>query len=176
MEAQVQRIAIVQGAPSAEIQRLLGDFVGRWRSAARIVGVLEEIGPEGSACSAGQLISLTDGARFSIFQDQGGSSSGCNADPAGTLSAGEAVRHDIEAGCDLVVLSKFGKLEAEQKGALVPAFVAAAEAAAPILTSVSPKFEPVWRQFTEGAYVSLPARAETLDAWWKEVRGRVVSP
>jgi hypothetical protein len=166
-----ERIGVVQGAQGSDIQRLLGDAASGWRRSARIAGVIEDTGgPEGSLCNAGQLTSLTNGARFSIFQDQGRSSDACNVNPEGALSAGEAVRRDIEAGCDLVILSKFGKLEAEQKGGLIPAFVAAAEAGIPILTSVSPKFEAVWRQFTEDSYVRLPADRVALDEWWQAVR------
>jgi hypothetical protein len=171
MSHQLPRIAMVQGAESAEIQRLLRDFAVSLAPSARIVGVIEEIAtPGASACDAGQLVSLASGARFSIFQDRPRTPSACNVDAAGPLSAGEVVRCDIEGGCDLVILSKFGKLEAEQKGGLVPAFVAAAEAGVPILTSVSPKFEAVWRQFTEGDHARLPANRDALDAWWQAVR------
>lgn len=177
MIPQLNRIAVVQGAQSADIQRLFRDCAARWRQSARIVGVTEDIGePDGDgACNIGQLVSLADGARFSIFQDQGPDPDACSVDPGGALSAGEAVARDIAAGCDLVVLSKFAKLEAQQKGGLVAAFVAAAEAGVPILSSVSPKFESVWRQFTEGAYVTLPAEAAALENWWQSVRAPVAA-
>jgi hypothetical protein len=56
---------------------------------------------------------------------------------APALTAAGAVRRDIAAGCELVVLSKFGKLEAAGEG-LAPAFKAALDARLPLLTSVSP--------------------------------------
>lgn len=168
---EVRQIAVIQGAASAEIQRLLRDFAGRWRDSARIVGVIEDVrAGDGERCAGGALVSLASGARFPIFQDQPSVPGVCNADPESAINAGEAVRRDIEAGCDLVILSKFGKLEAEQKGALLSAFIAAAEAQVPILTSVSPRFEPVWRQFTEGSYDLLPPTREAVEAWWHAVR------
>jgi hypothetical protein len=171
MSPQPAKIGVVQGAQGSDIQRLLRYAASGWSRSARIVGVVEDVaGPDGSLCKAGQLTSLANGARFSIFQDQGINADGCSVDPENALSAGEAVARDIAAGCDLVVLSKFGKLEAEQKGGLLTAFVAAAEAQIPILTSVSPKFEAVWRQFTEGAYLGLPADRAALDEWWRTMR------
>ncbi|MET0988582.1 MAG: DUF2478 domain-containing protein [Steroidobacteraceae bacterium] len=169
----MKRIGVVRGRPSAEIQRLFRELATRWRQTARIVGVIEESGgPDGAACNAGQLISLADGASFSIFQDLGRGSTACNVHPDGALSAGEAVRRNIEAGCDLVVLSKFGKLEAEQRGGLMPAFIAAAESNVPILTSVSAKFDVAWRQFAEDAYCSLSADYDVIEEWCRTVCDR----
>jgi hypothetical protein len=163
-------IAVVQGAPGPVIQAMFRDLAARWAKTHRIVGVTEDIStPDGPNCKVGQLISLSDGAHFSLFQELGRGSTACNVHPEGALSAGEAVRRDIESGCDLAILSKFGKLEAEMQGGLVPAFVAAFETGAPILTSVSPRYEAEWRQFTEDMYVILPPDAGALDAWREQI-------
>jgi hypothetical protein len=62
----------------------------------------------------------------------------CHLDGAGALSAAVAVRRDIAAGCELVLLNKFGKLEAAGEG-LAGAFKAALDARIPLVTSVSPR-------------------------------------
>jgi len=67
----------------------------------------------------------------------------CHLDPGGVLAAGEAVCRDVTAGCDLVVLSKFGKLEAA-RGGLAGAFAAAFAAHVPVLTSVGAPFRTAW--------------------------------
>lgn len=63
-------------------------------------------------CSAGYFRNLTTGELFSVFEDLGPGSADCHLEETGTVAAAAAVREDIAAGCDLVILSKFGKMEA----------------------------------------------------------------
>jgi len=108
----MKQIAVVQGAPSAEVQTLFRSLIGRWRPSARLAGVIaEDHGLPDRACTAGYLVSLTNGERFQIFQDLGPGSKKCQLAGAGALAAAASVRRDVAAGCDLVVLSKFGALE-----------------------------------------------------------------
>jgi hypothetical protein len=176
MERAAIKIGVVQGTSSSAVQRLMHDLALRWQHHHRIVGVLEDSGRTENVWNAGQLLSLVDGAVFPIFQDLGPGSTACNVHPEGAMSAGEAVRRDIEAGCDLVLLSKFGKLEAELGGGLVAAFVAAIEADAPVLTSVSPRFEEAWQRFAGDMYITLPADIDVLETWWQNVRMGNIKP
>jgi hypothetical protein len=79
------------------------------------------------------------------------------------------VRHDIAAGCDLVLLSKFGKLEADERG-LFGAFQAALDAHIPLLTSVSPAFEEPWKRLAGQSFIILPADPDAIGVWWQPVR------
>lgn len=160
----VKPIAAVQGATTPEIQALFRAFVASVRPGVRAVGVIEE-SPIGRDP---ELRSLTDGGIYPIFQDLGPSSTACGLDADSIVTACEAVRRDIAAGCDLVVLSKFGRLEAERTG-LADAFAAGVEANAPILTSVAPKFAAPWQAFADPLYVVLPADLAALQAWWRSV-------
>jgi hypothetical protein len=169
MEQPVKKIAVVQGAPSAEIQDLFKALSERWRSSMRLAGVVaEDHGLPDRACSAGYLRSLGNDERFTIFQDLGPGSSGCHLDGAGMTLAADAVQRDIARGCDLVLLSKFGKLEANG-GGLRDAFSAAIEAGVPVLTSVSPALEEPWRRFAAPLFAIVPPDAARIEAWWKEV-------
>lgn len=58
------------------------------------------------------------GERFSIFEDLGPGSTARHLDQDGAATTAKVVRRDISAACDMVVLSKFGRLEAAGKGAL----------------------------------------------------------
>jgi hypothetical protein len=163
-------IAVVQGAPSAVVQDLFREFVDRRAPSTRIAGVIEEgHGLADRACSAGRLRSICDGSLHPIFQDLGPGSEACHLDGAGAVSASEAIQRDIATGCDLVILSKFGKLEAARAG-LAPAFAAAIEAKVPILTAVSPTFYEAWAQLASPLFVSLPAEAAAVERWWADMR------
>lgn len=160
-------IAAITGAPGAEIRHLLANLVAEWRGRFRVCGLLaEDHGLAGRACSAGYLRSIVDGSLHPIFQDLGAGSEACHLDGTGAVAAVAALRRDIAAGCDLVVLSKFGHLEADGEG-LCDAFVAALEAGRPVLTSVSPAFMEAWRDFAAPLCTFLPADAARIRAWWE---------
>lgn len=169
MQSSIRPIAIVRGAESAAIQLLLRGFADRHAGAVRIVGAIEE-GEPGRGRKSNRLRNLADGLSHPVFQDLGAGAAGCSLDSTSIVLASERVRVDIAAGCDLVVLSKFGKMEAENGSGLIPAFVAAIEAEAPILTSVSPRFDAAWEAFASPYFMTLAANAEAIEAWWAAIR------
>lgn len=163
-------IAVLQGAAGVDVQALLRSLAMRWRMSARVVGVLEvEHGLGARACGAGYLQNLSDGRLFRLFQDLGPGSTACHLDSMGLSLACEAVRHDIAAGCDLVVLNRFAKSEAGRQG-LISAFMAAVDAGVPVLTSVSPVFMEAWMQFAAPLFVMLPAETDRVEGWWTAVQ------
>lgn len=171
----MKRIAVVKGAPSSIVQGLFREIAERWRSDFRIAGVVEE--PHGLAnrkCSAGYLRSITNGTLYPIFQDLGPSAEACHLQGTGAISATAAIERDIANGCDLVMLSKFGKLEAAREG-LSGAFTAAIDAGLPVLTSVSPAFEPAWEAFAAPLFDVLPADLNAIDAWRRTIRDDMVA-
>jgi hypothetical protein len=172
----VKRVAVVQGAGTTVVQDLLRRFAAQLEGGARLAGVIEDPAPETEGpCVGGDLRSLSDGRRFQLMQDLGPGSDACRLDAGGVVSAADAVQQGIAAGCDLVILNKFGKIEAERSG-LAPAFASAIEAGLPILTSVSPRFADAWDQFAAPLYVILPPDMPALEAWWRGVRPGAVAP
>jgi hypothetical protein len=170
MDAPVKSIAVVRGASRARVQEVFRALAERWRLSVRLAGlVAEEHGLADRACSAGFLRNIGSGERFSIFQDLGPGSTACHLDETGTLTAADGVRRDIAVGCDLVLLSKFGKLEAEERG-LFGAFQAALDAHIPLLTSVSPPFEEPWKRLVGQSFSILPADPDAIGVWWQAVR------
>jgi hypothetical protein len=163
-------IAVVQGASRVRVHEVFRAVAERWRHSIRLAGLIaEDHGLADRACSAGFLRNVRSGERFSIFQDLGPGSTACHLDGAGAFTAADAVRRDIAAGCDLVLLSKFGKLEADGKG-LFGAFNAALDAHIPLLTSVSPAFEEPWKRLAGRLFDILPADPDAIGAWWQAVR------
>jgi hypothetical protein len=160
-------IAAVQGATSVLIQQLFREFAASLQPHARIVGVVEE-DPEAGAGDGGAaaLRSLVDGSTYPLFQDLGPSSTACGLDASSVAAACEAVRRDLAAGCDLLVLSKFGKLEAE-RGGLAAAFAAGVERQTPILTSVAARYDAAWQAFAAPLFVFLPPDLTAIRRWWE---------
>jgi hypothetical protein len=170
MDAPAAMIGVVQGAPSTTVQSLFRALVERWRPDIQIAGVIAEgHGLAERACNAGFLRNVATGEQYSIFQDLGPGSTSCHLEGAAALAAGEAVQRTIVAGCQLVVLSKFGKLEAAGMG-LAGAFEAAFEAQVALLTSVSPAHEQAWKKFAPPLFIILAASFDEVDAWMRPGR------
>jgi hypothetical protein len=175
-ELDEQMIAVVRGAPNTEIQAIFRTLVDLWKGELGLAGVTaEDHGLPDRFCQAGYLRNLATGERFSIFHDQGPGTATCHLDGAGAVAAAMAVQRDIARGCDLVVLSKFGKLEADGNG-LAGAFRAALTAELPLLTSVSPAHDAVWRQFADRKFAVLPADPAAIDVWRRTVQPTATQP
>jgi hypothetical protein len=173
MEDTTKIIAVVRGAPNAEIQVILRALADQWRQDVRLAGlVAEDHGLADRHCQAGYLRNLTTGARFSIFHDLGPGVAMCHLDGIGAVAAAAGVQSDIAAGCDLVLLNKFGKLEAAG-GGLTGAFRAAIIAGVPLLTSVSPAHDEAWRRFVDQEYAVLPPDPAALDLWRQAVQTKI---
>ncbi|GJD55849.1 hypothetical protein MTDSW087_03848 [Methylobacterium dankookense] len=136
-------ILALQGAPSSEIQRLLLECARRCQGAGLRVAGLVEV----TDGSDHRLEDVATGARYDIHQDLGSGSTACRLCGAGIAEACEAVRRQIEAGCNLAILSKFGKLEAG-RGGLTAAFAAAIVERFPILTAVASGYDQAWDAFS----------------------------
>lgn len=163
-----QRVVALQGAASFVVQARLSAFA-RARSAEglRVAGVIEEFGgTPGAGCSGRSLRDLVTGARHLISQDLGPGSLACHLDASRVADACQGALSAIEAGCDVVVLAKFGKLEAARSG-LLDAFAAAAERDLPIVTSVAPMFTSDWLRYSAPLSRLVDARPDALDAWWR---------
>lgn len=163
-------VAVVRGAPNVEIQAMFRALADRWKRELRLAGVVAEgHGLPDRSCGAGYLRSLASGARFSILPDRGVGTAACHLDGDGALAAAAAAQRDIASGCDLVVLNKFGKLEAERNG-LADAFRAALAAGLPLLISVSPAQHRPWRQFADRAFTVLPADPVAIEQWRRAIQ------
>jgi hypothetical protein len=168
-------IAAVGGADSSVVQPLLAEFAARRaREGVRVVGVVEEPAPEGGDCAL-LLRDLATSLRIAISQNLGPGSTACNLDPGGLAAACGLVQAAIAAGADLVILSKFGKVEAERHG-LTEAFQAAIAADLPIVTAVAPPLAEAWAAFAGPLSVPVAAEADALEAWWRrQVRARAAT-
>lgn len=111
------------------------------------------------------LTDLESGERFDIGQKLGSGSGSSCVDPGVLAGAGAALRRALAEGADLVIVSRFGELEATGGGFASEMLELMGESV-PLLTAVSTRFLESWRRFTGGAGVELAADAGALDAWF----------
>ena len=170
------RIAALQGASSSQIQALLANFAARVAlNGHDVAGVVElATAKPNRGCRTFSLRDLSTGAIIPISQDLGPGSTACNLDTSGLAQACAAVERAIALGPDIVILSKFGKQEAEC-GGLADAFRAAVAAGLPVVTAVSPSLTEAWRGFAGPLSDYILADRGSLDAWWSRTKAGTLS-
>ena len=156
-------IAVIANRDGQDNQALLSWAAADWRAAGtHVVGVLAENNSAGGVCSANFMRDIASGRRFSIHLDAPPAGTDCHLDSAGMEEACAALLGQIPQA-DVVVFSKFGKLEAMGQG-LWAAFAAAAAAGKPMLTTVSAKHVDAWTRFAPEA-LWLNADRPSIERW-----------
>lgn len=109
------------------------------------------------------LLVLPQGPSFRISQELGLGARGCRLN-SGVLEdlVMEAARHLGQA--DLLVVNKFGKLEAQGRG-FVPLIVEALDRDIPVLVGVNGLNLPAFRQFTCGSADELSGSVSGVVSW-----------
>jgi nucleoside-triphosphatase THEP1 len=164
-------IAVIANRENLDSQAVLSHAITAWREAGvSVVGVLARNNDGDATCSAGFLRDIVSGKEFSIQLDTPPIDTTCHLDAAGLENAGANLLGQIPSA-DIVVLSKFGKLEAAHEG-LWPVFQAAIAAGKPLLTTVSPKHNEAWHLFAPAASW-LAGDQESITQWWRTFQAGV---
>lgn len=164
--------AAVVADGQADLDALLASVTAGLRAAGRQVRGLLMTYPEGELgrndCSARMvLVDLHRGESFQVSQPLGSDSRACRADPQGFARASQVLRDALAEAPDLVVVNRFGSLEAEG-GGFRAELLALMSQGVPLLTAVKPAHLPAWRAFTGGA-AELPPDAAAVQRWLQGV-------
>lgn len=144
-------------------QEILVQFAEELRRQGKAVGGLIQQGPK----EAAELVALDTGESFPIMQKLG-SSACCAIDNQELAAAGQALRRAVEHSCDLVVVNKFGHMEADGDG-LADEMMAAMAQGLALLTTVSENRAAAWQSFTGGMTQLLPPDLEAVRGWWRSL-------
>jgi molybdopterin-guanine dinucleotide biosynthesis protein A len=134
------------------------------RRKIRIGGLLQQGSTSlGTPSAEVMMLDLASGERYPIMQQLGKGGS-CAADTQAIASASVALRRAIDQRCELIMVNKFGSLEAEGGGLADEMMVAMAEGL-PLLTTVSTGRLNTWLDFCGGCCELLPADTKSLRRW-----------
>ena len=92
----------------------------------------------------------------------------CHIDDVRLATIGCTIEAAIEEGGDLVIINRFGKLEAAGRS-LIRLIKQAVDADIPVITVVPAHRFAAWVKYSNGMSVRLPCRRAALDAWWASV-------
>jgi hypothetical protein len=135
------------------------------RRGLRLAGVLQH-----PVCSevAGHcdvaLEELTTGLRTDLFEDRGPGAGGCRLDEAALAEVNGQVACSLDTDPDLLILNKFGKVEAEGRG-LLDLVAMAVERGIPVVIGVPIRNLEPWRQFAGGMSVEFTSDPSEMADW-----------
>lgn len=131
----------------------------------RVIGYLQGYEPARDCdCSDIVLTALHDGSRRRITQDLGAGSTGCRLDSAALAEVAGWVEAEMTHLPDLLVVNRFGKVEAEGGGFRSTLERALAQEV-PVLLAVSTKQLAFWRDWSGDLAQDLPCAVAPVRAF-----------
>ena len=158
-------VAIVyanEAYPQSTFERIVENCRGR---GVRLAGVLQH-----PVCSdaAGHcdvaLEELTTGLRTDLFEDRGPGASGCRLDVAALAEVNAQVARSLDNDPELLILNKFGKVEAEGRG-LLDLVATAVDRSIPVVIGVPIRNLEAWRNFAGGMSVEFSSDPFEIMDW-----------
>lgn len=134
------------------------------RRGYRVRGLLQQRRGSQDCRSVMQLLDVHEGRLFVISQALGKLSASCCLDTDGVAQASSVLRDALYQEPDLVLINRFGKLEAQGEGFAqeLADFVAQD---VPVLTVLAHQYLPAWRDFTDAQGQELPVCEQALRGW-----------
>jgi nucleoside-triphosphatase THEP1 len=161
------QIAFIHARQRGDADDTLRDVAGDLRRRGyRLSGVLPAARTRVArhACDM-DLIDLASGARFPISQNLGAGSTGCRLDAAAIEAAAVAVGAGLATTtCDVLILNRFGKLEAKGRG-FHDVIVSTLARGIPVLVGVNDLNRPVFQRFAAGMAIEMPDAACAVLDW-----------
>ncbi|ATH16181.1 molybdenum ABC transporter ATP-binding protein [Delftia acidovorans] len=111
-----------------------------------------------------QLFDLRSDRQFELSQDLGCASRACSLNPQALAQASAVLRQALDDGVDLVVINRFGIVEASGQG-FAAEFAAFVEAGTPVLTAVATRHLEDWRRYTGSLHAELAADEVQIEQW-----------
>ena len=158
-------VAIVyanEAYPQSTFERIVEDCR---RRGLRVAGVLQHpVCSEAAGHCDVALEELTTGLRTDLFEDRGPGASGCRLDEAALAEVNGQVARSLDTDPDLLILNKFGKVEAEGRG-LLDLVAMAVDRGIPVVIGVPIRNLEPWRDFAGGMSVEFSSDPSEVADW-----------
>jgi hypothetical protein len=147
------------------------------RRGARLAGLVQERGCDGQRSALPDVCvrDIVTGETLDIMQDLGRDATGCRVDPAAVAVAAGWLDAARTTAPDLLVVSRFGRLESEGGGMLMEIGQAFADGL-PLLICVPSRYLGAWDAFASGLDAKLEPTREAIEAWWAALAPSLSGP
>jgi hypothetical protein len=172
-DAQCDLAAVVYG-PDDDPDRLFIEFADDLRRSGRCPAGLIQVGRSCRAEKPGLGVMVLPEGDVAPLVDEGPAlTTGCRLDAGRLAGVAKRVATAIAGGSDLVIISRFGRMETEG-GGLAGLITRAINADIPVLIAVPEHRFAALVRFAAGMNVRLACRREAFDRWWRSVAGQPV--
>lgn len=132
----------------------------------RVRGALQSRGEVNGECHCADmdLHLVGSGKVYRISQTLGNGSSGCRLHPGKLAQCATELEQQVEAGCDLLIVNRFGKGESEGRG-FRDLISKAVLLGIPVLTAARDIYLDAWDTFSGDLGTQLPFDAKSVDVW-----------
>ena len=158
-------VAIVyanEAYPQSTFERIVENCRGR---GVRLAGVLQHpVCSDTTGHCDVALEELTTGLRTDLFEDRGPGASGCRLDVAALAEVNAQVARSLDNDPELLILNKFGKVEAEGRG-LLDLVATAVDRSIPVVIGVPIRNLEAWRNFAGGMSVEFSSDPFEIMDW-----------
>jgi hypothetical protein len=164
------RLAAVIFENGDEADQIVSGFAAALSGAGvRLCGFVQ-ISEENLACDCKDtfVLDLETGTRTKILQDLGKGSKGCRVDTQAIAGIAHSVSEALSRVPQLLIINRFGKLEAEGMG-LRHEIAAAALSGVPTLVAVASRYADAWRLFAGDLCEELVCAEAELHMWWRNI-------
>lgn len=133
----------------------------------RLAGFVQERAADNGSCTLKDvwLRDIVTGETLGIMQDLGRDASACRVDAQAIARAAGRLGAALAAGADLVLVNRFGKLEAEGGGMLAEIGRAFSDGV-PLIVCVPRRCLESWDAFACGLDAKLAPTRAAIEAWW----------
>lgn len=164
---EILAVAAVVHVGGGEADGPLLEFIRRMQLAGRVLrGLVPGMTRDANNDAIRAVRDLYDNTVFPIGQSLGKDSKSCSLDPGALVQAGFVLRQAADSGADLVIVNRFGILEADGDG-FCAEMLEIISRGYPLLTVVSPPYLDAWREFTGGLAAELPPDPEMMLQWFE---------
>jgi hypothetical protein len=148
--------------PQATFRRIVAHCRSR---ALRLAGVLQHPACEDPAHRCDVVLEdLASGERTELFERRGSGAQGCRLDVAALTDVTARIERVLQHDPALLVLNKFGKVEAEG-GGLVDPIAVAIDRGIPVIIGVPARNLPAWRGFASDLAVEFTGDSGAIADW-----------
>lgn len=162
-------VAAILADATSDTDALLADVARDQRALGRRVsGLLMKRSGAATDCAREMVLrDIASHDEYLVSQPMGSLSTSCRADPQGFARASGVLRAALAQSPDLVIINRFGQLEADGGGFRAELLDLMVQGV-PVLTAVSARHRQAWEAFTGGATL-LPGRNDAIEAWLDRV-------
>lgn len=167
--AYAQTVAAVVYANDAYPEAIFNSLVSRCREAGlSLAGALQHRALDGAGQRCDVLLEdLACGRRIPLLAHRGAGAKGCRLDESALAEATAAIEASLERRPELLVLSKFGKVECEG-GGFRDLIARAVSCEIPVIIGVPRRNLDAWRLFAGEFAVELDVNACEVERWLVE--------